>query len=284
MGGAGAGLGLAAHALRRSELPSSRLALAAGLGGLVFAAQAINVPVLSHSSAHLVGGVLLAWTVGPSLGVWTMALVLALQAFLLGDGGTMALGANVLNMALLPAALVALAQRAGATEWTGATRYASAGLLAAVSVPLAASLIAVEAIAFRAPGEMATWGDFSLRLLAVHLWIGVGEGLLTAGLVAAVERLTQLIAAERAWKWAAAMLGTGLALVAIALPLATELPDGYESAAERSGLATLLSESEGLLPDTLLAMLAATVLAAVATYAVGTLLTRVAPTQAPVRR
>ena len=75
------------------------------LGCLVFAAQAINVPVAPGTSAHLVGGVLLAWLLGPGLGAWTMALVLAVQAMLLGDGGMAALGANVLNMAILPAGM-----------------------------------------------------------------------------------------------------------------------------------------------------------------------------------
>ena len=40
-----------------------------------------------------------------------MALVLTLQAVLLGDGGLSALGANIVNMALLPAALVLVAKR-----------------------------------------------------------------------------------------------------------------------------------------------------------------------------
>src|SRR6185295_9062393 len=80
--------------------------LAAMLGGFVFAAQMFNVPVLPGISAHLVGGVLLTWMLGPSLGAWTMALILAIQAAALGDGGLASLGANIVNMALLPAGAV----------------------------------------------------------------------------------------------------------------------------------------------------------------------------------
>src|SRR5262245_3746836 len=89
---------------------SEKLRLAVALGCAVFAAQTINVPVAPGMSAHLVGGALLAWILGPALGASTMMVVLTAQALLLGDGGITALGANVLNMALLPAALVALAR------------------------------------------------------------------------------------------------------------------------------------------------------------------------------
>ena len=45
---------------------------AAALGAAVFAAQMFNVQVLPFSSAHLIGGVLLAWMLGPAIGLLTM--------------------------------------------------------------------------------------------------------------------------------------------------------------------------------------------------------------------
>src|SRR5262245_33761734 len=145
-GAAAGGLGLAAVAARRELTSGRKAALAGGLGALVFAAQAVNAPILPGSSAHLVGGVLLAWAVGPGLGAWVMTGVLLIQALVLGDGGIMALGANVLNMALLPAGLVAIARRAEveATRW-GAMRPA---LLAGFSVPIAALLIVGQTALF----------------------------------------------------------------------------------------------------------------------------------------
>src|SRR6266496_1104539 len=110
-GAAAAGLTASAVAIRKAGVTGDKLQLAAGLGCLVLAAQAINVPIGPGMSAHLVGGVLLAWMLGPGLGVWTMALVLTAQALLLGDGGIAALGANVLNMAILPAGIVAAAKQ-----------------------------------------------------------------------------------------------------------------------------------------------------------------------------
>ena len=60
---------------------------AAALGVAVFAAQMFNVRILPFSSVHLIGGVLLAWTLGPPLGVILMTAVLAVEAAVLGDGG-----------------------------------------------------------------------------------------------------------------------------------------------------------------------------------------------------
>ncbi len=46
LGAAGTGLAAAAIGMRREPLSRQKLALAGGLGAAVFAAQAINVPVL----------------------------------------------------------------------------------------------------------------------------------------------------------------------------------------------------------------------------------------------
>jgi cobalt/nickel transport system permease protein len=168
----------------------------------------------------------------------TMALVLILQALLLGDGGTLALGANVLNMALLPAGLVALSRRAG---WlTGANLKAAhrelavVSALSAASIVLAAALIVVEVALFRTGGELTGWTAFAQQMLSVHLLIAVGEGAAT-GLVAVT--LAWLASPAKSLTLRPAFVTAALAiLTALAIPFSSELPDGYEYAAERSGL------------------------------------------------
>jgi len=240
MGAAGMGLGAAAVTLRQ-QLPSrQKLALAAGLGALVFAAQAINVPVLPGTSAHLVGGVLLAWTLGPSLGAWTMAIILAVQALVLGDGGLAALGANVLNMALLPAGAVAIGRRMQAAEsrWS----YATAAFLAAASVPLAALLIVGETALFRSGAELGGWQEFAARMVGTHLWIGLAEGGLTLAMLAAFAWLTKTTSSPVA-SWKPAVAATCAAIVlALATPFSSALPDGYEASVQAAGLHQLLDE------------------------------------------
>src|SRR4051794_41854049 len=69
------------------------------MGAFVFAAQMINFPVGAGTSGHLVGGALLACTLGPAAASVVMTAILAIQALVFQDGGVLALGANVLNMA-----------------------------------------------------------------------------------------------------------------------------------------------------------------------------------------
>ena len=234
------GLGAAAASLRHEPMSRQKLALAAGLGALVFAAQAVNVPVLPGTSAHLVGGVLLAWMLGPSLGAWTMAIVLAVQALVLGDGGLAALGANVLNMALLPGGCVAVCRRAQMAE--GRWSNAACAMAAAVSVPLAALLIVGQTALFRSGAELIGWQEFAAKMVATHLWIGLEEGGLTLALVAAIAAL-----ARTSWKPAVASSLGALAIAAFAFPWSSALPDGYEVAVESSGLGGWLAGGTGTL-------------------------------------
>jgi cobalt/nickel transport system permease protein len=233
-GVATAGLGWAAATLRRSGIDRNQCLTAGALAGAIFAAQSVNVPVLPFTSAHLVGGVLAAWVSGPALGAVVMATVLACQALLLGDGGLLALGANFINMGLLPAVIVAVFGRR-------ATRM-TAGGTAALAVILAALLIIGEVSFFRGPEHLAGWSAFALRMVALHCWIALPEGVLTVALlialggIAAPGRL-RLDDVRLGACWGAAVL-----LIVSLLPIASRMPDGYEAAAERSGLAALLIE------------------------------------------
>jgi cobalt/nickel transport system permease protein len=245
IGGAAAGLAAAAVSLRKLESPRGKLLLAGGLGALIFAAQAINVPVWPGISGHLVGGVLLAWALGPGLGAWTMALILAVQALWLGDGGLTALGANILNMALLPAGLVAIATHM--LSKNAEQSWVWPGVMAAISVPLAALLIVGETALFRSSAELSGWTSFAGRMLATHLWIGLAEGGLTVALAAALVAILSHARAKRAsgefsqsaWQPVAVCLAAA-AVLAVLTNWSSELPDGYEAAAERSGFTQVL--------------------------------------------
>ena len=72
------------------------------MGAFVFAAQMINFSIPgTGSSGHLVGGILLSAILGPWAALLTLASVLVIQCLVFADGGFMALGANILNMAVL---------------------------------------------------------------------------------------------------------------------------------------------------------------------------------------
>ena len=97
---AGAGVGVALREVRRS-LPPSRMPLLGVSAAFLFAAQMLNFPVAAGTSGHLVGGVLAVALLGPAAAVIVMTTVVVVQCLLFGDGGVTALGANVLNMAVV---------------------------------------------------------------------------------------------------------------------------------------------------------------------------------------
>ena len=67
---------------------------------LSFLLMMFNVPVPGGTTAHAVGGALLAILIGPYAASLALTVALLLQAFLFGDGGILALGANIFNMAV----------------------------------------------------------------------------------------------------------------------------------------------------------------------------------------
>jgi len=97
-----AALPAVAVAVRRAQrsFEDSRIPLLGVMGAFVFAAQMINFPVGVGTSSHLVGGALLAFTLGPAPACVVMAAILAIQSLVFQDGGMLALGANVFNMAI----------------------------------------------------------------------------------------------------------------------------------------------------------------------------------------
>jgi cobalt/nickel transport system permease protein len=240
-GAATLGLATSAVAVRRAGLSWDRLQMAGVLGGLVFAAQAINLPIVPGMSAHLVGGVLLAWILGPALGSLTMAAILAIQATALGDGGISALGANALNMAILPACIVITARRIAPSSELSSRSLATVAIAACVAVPLAAFLIVAETALFRQVAELTHWTSFAAIMLSTHAWFGVFESVLTAALVSALAPLTSAAGLRPAWRPAVMALAAGLLLAALLLPISSAFPDGYEAAAQASGIAWLLA-------------------------------------------
>ena len=82
------------------ELAKKKLPTMAVMSALVFAGQMINYTIPgTGSSGHLCGGMLLSAILGPWAGFLSMIVILAIQALFFADGGLLALGANVWNMA-----------------------------------------------------------------------------------------------------------------------------------------------------------------------------------------
>lgn len=84
----------------RQEEYEKKLPTMGVMGAFVFAVQMINFTIPgTGSSGHLCGGMLLSSILGPEAGFLTMIGVLLVQCLLFADGGILALGANIWNMA-----------------------------------------------------------------------------------------------------------------------------------------------------------------------------------------
>ena len=66
-----------------------------------FTIMMYNVPIPDGTTAHAVGGALLAVILGPWAATIAITVALAIQALLFGDGGILAFGANAFNMAFV---------------------------------------------------------------------------------------------------------------------------------------------------------------------------------------
>jgi cobalt/nickel transport system permease protein len=234
IGVAALGAGWAGFALWRTGLDRRQLVTAAALGALVFAAQTFNVRVLPYSSVHLIGGVLLAWVLGPALGLLTIGLILALQATLLGDGGVLALGANITNMGLIPAALVALVRK-WQPEASAGRASATIALTCFVATVAAALAIVAEVRVGRSLEQLDGFNAFASQMVWAHLLAGMLEGIVTVAVVAAIAGF-----ASQAKSPARLSLGSTAIVLAISLLIvllseagfSSVAPDFYESAAQ----------------------------------------------------
>ena len=234
-----AGVGLALRHVRQT-LPARHIPMLGLSAAFLFAAQMLNFPVVAGTSGHLIGGVLVAAMLGPSAAVVVVTTVLIVQCFLFQDGGVLALGANIFNMAILGAGGGWLLYRALTGLLPGLrgqiTAVAFAGWFSTV---LAASSCAGQL----AWSGKVDWKSAFTAMVGIHVLIGLGEALISALVFAAIQRtrpeLTQI--GQRTNErpgWGeftryGLLVSVGLAI--FLAPFACPWPDGLESVAEQLG-------------------------------------------------
>jgi cobalt/nickel transport system permease protein len=238
---AAGGLGLALRRAGRHVSPR-RVPLMGLAAAFIFAAQMINFPLPLGTSGHLIGGVLAAVLLGPSPAVVVLAAVLIVQCFMFSDGGILALGANILNLALIaPLAGYAIyfpVRRA----FTGLRGQILAAAFAAWCSTVLASICCAGEIA--ASGH-APWSKILPFMAAVHMVIGLGEALITALVLVAIARTRPELLENHAASppHHPSLLAYGLLLsLALAIfvsPLASTWPDGLEKVAATLGFSHL---------------------------------------------
>src|SRR5512142_1945263 len=83
------------------ELGEREVPVMGVLAAAIFAGQMLNFSVTGGTSGHLLGAALAVILLGPWPAVLVMTSVAAVQALLFQDGGLLALGANIFNMAII---------------------------------------------------------------------------------------------------------------------------------------------------------------------------------------
>lgn len=233
---AGAGLGYVCRKIKRA-VPTERWAVMGVMGAFVFAAQMINIqlPFMPGTSGHMIGAVLLAVLLGPHAAALVMSSVVIIQCLIFQDGGVLALGCNLINMALAPSYL-GYGIYCLFTRDTASHRRHNLAIMAAtlVTVEVGAVLIPIQA---QLSGVLAVpFSVFLLTMLGVHVLIGIMEGLLTVAVLQYLQQLRPDLSTRplpgrvRVSKKAALGALAVLALLAATVfsLFASDLPDGLE--------------------------------------------------------
>jgi len=233
--------GALVFACRRAarELDDRKVPLMGVLGAFVFAAQMINLPlvVIPGVSWHLIGAVLMASLLGPYSSFVVMAAVLVIQALLLGDGGLLALGCNVLNMGVI-SCFLGYGIYSAICSWAGGARGRTIAALAAAIVSSTAAAVAA-AIEIHLSGKNPVSLFSAIWLMGgVHFLFGIGEGVLTVAVLNFILKLRPVAVQGGAQMQPAATRRFVLAGLAVSLLIggmvswwASSSPDGLEHAA-----------------------------------------------------
>ena len=229
----------------RLETDAKKIPVMGVMGAFVFAAQMINFAIPgTGSSGHLCGGMMLPALLGPCGGFLTMVGVLLIQCLFFADGGLLALGCNIWNMAFYGCFAANL------LVWKPIMRKGiSRGKI--ITASLVGCILALQLGAFSVVLETSASGitelpfaAFAMVMQPIHLAIGLVEGLITAAvLVFVYEARPELLArgGERAGEkgrftfpgtlavlGAAALVTGGLFSLA-----ASSAPDGLEWSIEK---------------------------------------------------
>ncbi len=173
-------IGVLAIAVRKTNqtLDERSIPLMGVMAAFIFAAQMFNFQVAGGTSGHLLGGVLAAILLGPWAGTLVMACVIGVQGLVFSDGGLVVMGANIFNMGIVGTLGGYYLYRALCRVLGGEDRgrIPAAALAGWGSVVAGSTMMALQLIVSgTSPAELVL-----PAMLGVHVFIGIGEALITA--------------------------------------------------------------------------------------------------------
>jgi cobalt/nickel transport system permease protein len=188
-------VGLAVRRVGR-HVEEDQMPLIALLAAGIFVSQLLNFPVVGGTTGHLVGAALAVILLGPATSVVIFTVILIIEAFLFGDGGVLALGLNMLNMGIVASLVAWISYKA----LRGRNETAAVIVASWLSVFLAAILAGIELGASYILSD-GTYGIPPLVALSAmafyHAFIGVGEAVITVGVLAYLHRVAPEVLATK---------------------------------------------------------------------------------------
>lgn len=197
-------LSMLGYAIKRGDLLNEdRLVRITTLSAFIFAAQMISWPIPGGTSLHLVGGALAGILLGSWPGIVAMSIVIIIQCLVFHDGGITALGANLLNMAVISVlvgyaaykAIVRLLRSVG----SGRRRFLAGFVAGWLSLTLAGTMTGLEIGIAASILRRITYGlAVSLPIMSVwHGILGVVEGSITGSIISYIGfKYPRIIEAE----------------------------------------------------------------------------------------
>lgn len=216
------------------------------MGAFVFASQMINFTIPgTGSSGHLAGGMLLSALLGPYAGFLTLIGVLLIQSLMFADGGLLALGCNIWNMAFYGCFIGALIiWRTIMRNGVSKKKITIASIIGCIiTLQLGAFSVTLETLASGV--TELPFVTFLAVMQPIHLAIGFIEGLITSAVLCFVydarpELLWGIGKENRSGKGRLSIKKTmaifGVLTIVIAggfSLLASSLPDGLEWSIKR---------------------------------------------------
>jgi cobalt/nickel transport system permease protein len=232
---------LMASSRTRSAFDPAKVPLMGVMGAFVFAAQMINFPILPGTSGHLGGGVLLAILLGPHAATLVMASILIIQCLIFQDGGLLALGANLLNLGVIPCYLGYACFHAFAGKRPGPGCL----YLAVFGASTIGMLVGAACVPFQ-----VLWSDritvplttFMAVMVGLHVLVALGEALITFLVIAYLAQVRPQLLGQLTEQWGtsnvrlkpaavlASLLVAALLLGGLVSLWASESPDALETA------------------------------------------------------
>ncbi|MDO4943385.1 MAG: energy-coupling factor ABC transporter permease [Lachnospiraceae bacterium] len=171
------------HKLKQDEDLKKKIPTMGVMGAFVFATQMVNFTIPgTGSSGHLCGGLLLTSILGPYAGFISMIGVLLIQCLFFADGGLLALGGNIWNMAFYGCFIGSLIWKAIMKNGMSKRKIMFASVFGSViTLQMGAFSVVLETL-LSGVTELP-FGTFLAVMQPIHLAIGAIEGLITSAVL-----------------------------------------------------------------------------------------------------